>query len=436
MGGLWKKSGTLTGLCLLAVFTLASEARETNLGTRTTSASGRFVIYSKDPTRRMNLSQRADGARKQWLSKAGEQESAPPVIIQDSIGATKPRNNAGVLTRVFEGDGGVMKVQVDIYDASVFQGQTLEMEIYRALALNEIYRDHPPKAGKAFRSPPSWLLEGLCEEGRIQENGPPTGLYATLLKSENPPRLEDFLKSKPELMDATSLTLYRTQALALLKTLQQLSEGPKGLAAFLQALPETNNDLKGLLTAYPSLEGSASRLGKLWTLSIARSSASKGLDPDSIGETARALRELLEVSAPMDPKKPDLGKVTGAAAFPAIARGAGGAYLMRQKSAEFMTLEFRAHPLLRPVIAEYRNITTQLAAKPKKNLGKQIEENGKILALLLQRSDQVADYLNWFEATQLDTLSGNFLEAATPLAVPARTDPISFHLDGIENRGW
>ena len=150
----------------------------------------------------------------------------------------------------------------------------------------------------------------------------------------------------------------------------------------------------------------------------------------------RALKELLDVSAPLDPKKPELGKATGAAAFPAIARSEGGPYLMRQKSAEFMTLEFRAHPLLRPVIEEYRNITTQLASKPKKNLGKQIEENDKILDLLLQRSSQVDDYLNWFEATQLDTLSENFLEVTSPPTAPKRTDPVSLHLDAIENRGW
>ena len=437
MAGHWKSYSALTGLCLLAVCVASLEARENALAARTTSASGQFVIYSKDPTRRTNLAQRADEARAQWLQKIGSDGSYNhTIIIQDSIGSVKRRSNSNALTGIFEGDGGTMKVQVDIYDASVLRNQALEMEIYRALALDWIYRNHPPKAGRAFHSPPAWLLEGLCEEKRIKENGSPAGIYATLLKSENPPRIEDFLKAKPELMEATSLTLYRTQALALLRTLHQLPEGPKGLATFLDSLVENDPDLKGLLAAYPTLENSASRLGKLWTLSIARSSASKGTEPASIGETVRALKEMLDVSAPMDPKNPGLGKAMGAAAFPAIARSEGGPYLMRQKSAELMTLEFRAHPLLRPVIEEYRKITSQLAAKPKKNLTKQIEETGKILDLLLQRSGQVDDYLNWFEATQLDTLSENFLEVTSPPAAPRRTDPISLHLDAIENRGW
>ena len=329
-----------------------------------------------------------------------------------------------------------MKVQTDIYDVSVFRSLALDMEIYRALGLAWIYRDHPPKTGRAFHSPPAWLLEGLVEEKRVSEKGTPDGVYATLLKSDHPPKIEDFLKAKPELMEATSLTLYRTQALALLKTLQQLPERQKGLGAFLDSLAENDADLKTLLAAYPSLENNPSRLGKLWTLSIARNSASKGFEPYSIGETVRALNELLDVSAPVDPKKLGLGKATGAAAFPPLAKSDGGPYLMRQKSAEFLSLEFRAHPLLKPVIAEYRKITTDLASHPKKNVGKQIGETGKILDLLLQRVGKTDDYLNWFEATQLDTLSENFLEVTTPPETRKRTDPISLHLDAIEIRGW
>ena len=427
----------LTGLCLLALLPAAWGAGENTLAGKTTSASGQFVIYSKDAIRRTSLAQRADEARAQWLQKTGGDGNANhPIIIQDLIGSAKPRGNANALTRMFEGDGGEMKVQTDIYDASVFRSMALDMEIYRALGLGWIYRNHPPKTGKPFHSPPAWLLEGLVEDKRVRENGTPEGVYATLLKSEHPPKLEDFLKAKPELMEATSLTLYRAQALALLKALQQLPEGPKGLAAFLDSLAENDADLKTLLAAYPSLENNPSRLGKLWTLSIARNSASKGIEPYSIGETVRALKELLDVSAPVDPKQPALVAATGAAAFPPLARSAGGPYLMRQKSAEFMALEFRAHPLLKPVIAEYRKITTELASKPKKNVDKQIVETGKILDLLLQRTGKVDDYLNWFEATQLDTLSENFLEVTTPPEAPKRTDPITAHLDAIENRGW
>jgi len=427
----------LTGLCLLGQLLSSLEARETSLPAKTTSASGQFVVYSKDATRRTNIVQRAEEARTQWLQKIGSDGNwSHMIIIQDLIGSAKPRGNPQARTAIFEGDEGTLKVQTDLYDASVLRGQGLEMETYRALGIEWIYRSHPLKAGKSFRSPPPWLLEGLVEEKRIRESGTPGAVYNALLKSERPPKIEEFLKAKPELMEATSLALYRTQALALVKTLHQLPEGPKGLGAFLDSLAENDADIKSLLGAFPSLQNDPSRLGKLWTLSIARGSTSKGMEPLSIGETSRALKEILDVSAPLDPKKPELGTVTGGGALPLLARTEGGPYLMRQKSTELLTLEFRAHPLLKPVIGEYRKMTTLLADKPKKNLDKPIEENGKILDLLLQRSGQVSDYLNWFEATQLDTLSENFLETTSPQETPKRTDPVSLHLDAIEERGW
>lgn len=435
--------GRQRNICALtAVFLLAStaalfSARDSLLAGRTTTSSGQFVIYSKDAARRSLIAKRAEAGRAMWNARLSADENwTHPIIIQDLIGSARPRGNPGVQTAIFEGDGGALKVQISVHDSLVLRGQALDAEIYRALGLEWIYRNHPLKAGKSFHSPPAWLVEALTEEVRIRDNDTPSGVYAALLRSEQPPKIEDFLRAKPELMEATTLTLYRTQANALLKTLLGQPEGGRGLGAFLSSLAEADADMKTLLAAFPSLGDESSRLGKLWTLAIARDSTSRGAEPLSVGETDRALQSVLELSMPIDPKKPGLGNATGAAALPEMAKSEGGAYLMRQKAAELLALEFRAHPLLKPVIAEYRNIASTLAQKPKKNLEKAIEENGKIHDLLLQRTGKVDDYMNWFEATQLDTLSEEFLEVTNPPASERRSDPISRHLDAIEVRGW
>ncbi len=435
--GRQRNTCALIALCLLASPAALFSARDSLLSGRTTTSSGQFVIYSKDAARRSLIAKRAEECRSTWNAKLTSDENwKHPVIIQDLIGNTKPRGVAGAQTAIFEGDGGALKVQISIYDASVLHGQALEAEVYRALGLEWIYRNHPLKAGKAFHSPPPWLVEALTEEVRIRDNDTPSGVYAALLRSEQPPKIEDFLRAKPELMEATTLTLYRTQANALLKTLLGLPEGGRGLGTFLSSLAEEDSDMKTLLAAFPSLGGEPSRLGKLWTLAIARDSTSKGAEPLSVGETDRVLKSIFDLSIPIDPKKPGLGNASGAAALPVMAKGEGGPYLMRQKAAELLALEFRAHPLLKPVIAEYRNIASVLSQKPKKNLEKAIEENGKIHDLLLQRTGKVDDYMNWFEATQLDTLSGEFFEVTNPPASERRSDPISRHLDAIEERGW
>lgn len=422
---------------LLVVGAVLPAADDSPLGGRTTSPSGRFVIYSRDPARRTQLSKRAEAARATWSNRLGGEGNIPnPIIIQDLIGGPKPRGNPGAVTSVFEGDGSLLKVQTNIYDPSALRSRELDHEIYRALGLQWIYKDHSPKAGKPFLSPPAWLLEALAHDESMREEGIPDGVYAVLLRSERPPKLEEFLRAKPELMEATSLTLYRAQALALLKGLQGLPEGTAGFGRFLSSLTGEDGDLKPLLAAFPSLGNDAAQLGKIWTLAIARDSAGRGTQSLSVQETGRALKALLDVSAPLDPKKPELGNARGPSAFPLIARSEGGPFLMRQKSAALFALEFRAHPLIRPVIGEYRDITSLLAAKPRKNLDRRLEENGKILDLLLRRSGQTDDYMNWFEATQLDTVSENFLGITSPPAPEKRTDPISLHLDAIEQRGW
>ena len=91
----------MRALCLLALFAAGAEAREKALAGKSTTASGQFVIYSNDATRRTNLARRADEARSQWLQKVGDDEtSSHPIIIQDLIGAAKPHGSANITLRV------------------------------------------------------------------------------------------------------------------------------------------------------------------------------------------------------------------------------------------------------------------------------------------------------------------------------------------------
>jgi hypothetical protein len=52
---------------------------------------------------------------------------------------------------------------------------------------------------------------------------------------------------------------------------------------------------------------------------------------------------------------------------------------------------------------------------------------------------EIDDYLNWFEATQMNSGSGNFtgyLKAVDQLQVPAprRHDPLSVYVDALEDQ--
>ena len=406
---------------------------------RSLSSTGQFVIYYSDATVRMELARASEDVKEKWRRIFHlKDEWKAPIIIQ--VADHRPRNAPRLLTRLYESDGGAYKVQIDIYDISVMKDRSLPREILRALCLEYSYRGHPALAGRPVILPPDWLIEGMAEVLLVDAEGIPAGLYEMLIKSGPPPELSVFLKTDPERLDATSRTIYAAQAMGLLQAFLSLPGGANGLTAYLSGLPDGNAADAGRLTgAFPELAENGTRLSKMWTLSLAGASATDRVMPLSMSETRRRLGLLLEISVPKDPRKPELGMVTGAEALPAMARAESGRYVMRQKSEDFLRLELRAHPIMRPIIEEYARITSLLVAKPRKNVEKRLRMNAELQAAVEERTVAIEDYVNWFEATQPGTPSHEFDQAIAGQKVPGlpqRDDPISRQLDRLESRGW
>jgi hypothetical protein len=113
--------------------------------------------------------------------------------------------------------------------------------------------------------------------------------------------------------------------------------------------------------------------------------------------------------------------------------------VLRQKAEDLLRLEVRAHPLVRPIVEEYRTIASQLAAKPGKNLETRIRKNMQLQQAVVKRAGEMEDYLNWFEATRLDTPSREFDSHSDPwtsFLSFRRNDAVSRYLDDVEARGW
>lgn len=406
---------------------------------RSISSSKQFVIYFSDGAVRARLARRAEDLKREWLQSLQlKDEWKAPVVIQ--VVPTRPPKAPRLTTNVYESDGGAMKVQIDVYDPTVLKGAELDLEIYRALSLEFMHRGEPPKAGKAITQPPAWLMEGLSEDALTRDDGLPAGLFEMLVKSGPPPKLEAFLKARPDRMDATSRAVYRAQAMGLLRALLSAPGGGEGLARYLQELPGNNPaDARVLLEKFPQFAADPAALSKVWTLTLANASASDRVKPLSMAETRNQIATLLEIAAPKNPKKPEEGLIQGPEAMQAIARGSAGQYTLKRISEDLFRLEMRAHPIMRPVVEEYRTIATQLAEKPKKNLEKRIRKNMELQAAVAGRTGEIEDYLNWFEATQLTTPSREFEVLPTGLNtadLPERTDSISRLLNDYESRGW
>ncbi|CAN5602412.1 hypothetical protein BH09VER1_BH09VER1_20770 [soil metagenome] len=405
---------------------------------RSISVSQQFIIYYSDRLVRSRLARKSEDLKSNWLHCLGLQDEwKTPIILQ--MHSVRPPRTPRTLTTLYESDGGQLKVQIDIFDPTVLASSDFDLEVYRALCLEYEYRNVPLKSGKSFTQPPNWLLEGIYQDSVAREDGLPPGLFDKLIQNGPPPKLGAFLRQRSENLDATSRAIYRAQALTLLRAFLRVPDGAKHLAEYVASLPGISNaDDDKLLEKFPLLQNQPSNLSKLWSLTLADATGSSRIKTLGIPETLKQLDTIFQLTVAKDPKKPAAGNVTGVECLQILSRTDTGRYVVRQKSEELMRLEARAHPLLQPIVEEYRLIATQLGARSV-NLEKRLRKNEELCQAVAKRADQISDYVNWFEATQLDTPSREFDAITMPddsqTAVP-RTDAISRRLDDLEARGW
>ena len=386
------------------------------------SRSGVFVASSPDRDLRNQMLRAADSVFVEWKKILSENEGfAAPIILNDKTQTPTPRGGSTVRPLIFDTEVG-MKVQVDIHDKAALQTGAFAKGVFTVLALQAMYGNGESHAGKALALPPGWFVEALAEELRRSKEGAPEGLYSALIQSGHPPDLDDFFRQKPEILDAGSIVSYRAQAVSLLQVLKKTKESKHGFAALLADPTFSKGEMIPILSAFPSV-ASQKALSKLWTLSIARGSMPSRMASLSVEQSDQ---ELSGIFKPFN----------GPSKLSETAIGTGGGYLMRECAVRLFNLEFRAHPIYRPILDEYRKIVTLLARKPKARVAAQIEDVESVRNFLVQRSEKITDYLNWYEVTQIDALPAEKIKPPSSSGPLIRNDPYAIYLDGFEARGW
>jgi hypothetical protein len=97
----------------------------------------------------------------------------------------------------------------------------------------------------------------------------------------------------------------------------------------------------------------------------------------------------------------------------------------------------RANPIYRPIVLGYREIASALARKKTRRVTRRLDQLASARKETGAVMEKIDDYLNWFEATQSQTRSGNFAEylkaaGKSDDSEPRRRDPISVYLDVLE----
>jgi len=237
-------------------------------------------------------------------------------------------------------------------------------------------------------------------------------------------------------MNAASLKLYQAYALSFLKLLTGLPNGRSCLASYINDLPLGKDaPSTDLIKHFPALNGSEQTLGKWWTLSLADISASNRYQGLTVQETEKRLAELLKITIPVGSRNET--KVFPVEDFKQFIKLPQARTVLANTASNLQGLTAQANPLYRPIVGEYQSIVAEMQRGRTRHLDVRLKSISNYRDMVTTRVEQVADYLNWFEATQMVNRSNSFddyMKTANQLSndAPKRDDEISHYLDGIE----
>lgn len=385
------------------------------------SPSRQFVIYGANASLRGAVSGLAEQVKTNLLRLLGasDQWKTPIVINLQQRQANVPELPGSSLR--FSQTGAGLKLQLDFTLAADAGAHLLQRQILRAILLERIYRQHDDIApGTPYTEPPSWLVEAVL--AKIQEaEQAPTFVPSSL------PSLGEFLRQQPELLDPVGSQIYRVCSAALLLVLNDGAEGAARLNSYIENLASSSSDpVADLKTLFPAF--SAADLEKHWQTTIRKSADVQSFALLSFSDTERRLAEALRLQV--------AGKSVTLEALAKARPGAREKSILTDAARSLTLLAATANPVLRPVINEYQQISQSLARAKWKGQAERLARVHALEKRLSTRMEEVDDYMNWFEATQVPTASGLFNDyfgtARQPEDQTRRRDGLSVYLDAVE----
>ena len=424
-------------LACLALLGGAGAASALDLSQRTVSASKQFTVYSSDAALRGRVASFAEELKGEWLGMLGQTDRWKyPVILTMERAPAGQGEIPPVALSLIQYEAG-FKVQIDVRIGVDPADVNLQKHLLRALFLEYAYRARPDavQGGTPFVEAPWWLIEGTVQLLRSKQAGAETELFKRILDLNRVPPIDVFLAQKPSSDEGSSFeAMDQAGALCLVQLLIEMPSGRDDLGNYLRHLPDGSPDpLRALQRDFPALLVEEGGPQKWWTLNLARLSSAdryKGLSPE---ETDSELAALLQFEVPGP--KGAAPKSFGIADFDAYLKLPASRPVLAANQAGLAELSLRSSALYRGVILEYQEIFSQLVRSKSHGLKDRLVRVAAWRESMLRRTADIADYLNWFQATQMDANQKTFrgyIKAANDLATPVRrNDPITRYLDEI-----
>lgn len=405
---------------------------------KTLSPSRQFILYGTDVGLRGAISRLAEETKTNLLALLRRSDSwkTPIVIALQFPQANVPETPPAALH--FGQTGSGLKLQLDLTILSNFKSIAVERELLRAILLEIIYREQPDiAAGTEYVDPPDWLLDGVLATAAGSDSQPlAEALEPLVVAGEIMPLSDLFRPRKLSGLDSPGRLLYRSYSAVLVKWLLDQPEGRARLGQYIDNLSHASNDpLAELKVYFPALNEDV--VEKTWRARVAQFCASQSYQLLTFGETERKLNELLSIKT-AEPAAPS-STAFGLEDLSLHRISPAQSQALTQLSQALMLLGVRANPILRPVIAQYQQIAMLLAAGKNSGLSERLARLRVLRGKIAARMSKIDDYLNWFEATQAPTKSGefaNYLNAAERQSetAPRRHDALSVYLDALEEQ--
>jgi len=420
-------------IVVLSIF--AWQALRAALPAHSVSPSRQFVIYGADAALRGTISELAEQTKSNLLALLRQRDEWKTAVIinlqpqQANLPEIPPTD-----LRVSQTGFGV-KLQLDLTVGQNLAASLIERQLLRAILLEMIYRDEGDLApGTTLVEPPDWLVEGALAltPGRERDS-----LVGALSRTDKGKSLEEFLGQRFDLLDSAGRTLYRAYSVALVQLLLDEGGGPARLGRFISNLSSASNDPAADLKArFPQLR---EELEKKWRSAVARLSEHQTYQLLTFAESERRLDELLQIKISDGtrnrgrPKPANLSELARRKLSPEEKAA------VNQMSQALLLLVGTAHPVLRPVAREYEQIAALLTRGKRRGIARRVSRLDGTRKELAARMGDIDDYMNWFEATQMQNRSGAFsdyLKAAnqSQVSAPRRRDPLSVYLDALEDQ--
>jgi hypothetical protein len=452
----------LLATALLVAGFVAGAAAQQAEGTVTATASKKakqIRVVADDPAARAAFSLFADGLRGEFGAVFGENDEAWAFPIELRVtGSAKDivEGRSAAIPPIELLPSGQFQLQLAVRLHTRHDQTEVRRELLRILLYEMMLRPHAANPA-AFSGPsldvPPWLLRGLDELMRHRASGRPSDLYAGIVNSREILSVAKILRQPEQTPDPVTDSIFAASSAALLSALLAQEGGQAGIRGFLGSLPQQPNpDTEALLRAhFPGLRGSAGALEKWWSLEIASMGQLQAVEFYAPKQTVELLEEALAIQlAAGQPKaaegfrkflpqmKPDAAFTGRVHDFSRFSSHEGAKAALEGSRTKLKTLGLRAFPLYRSLLSRYELAVGRLVDGKPRGVEADLKKLDAEREAIGQSLERVADYLNFYEATQAEGRSEAYeqyrraREQLEKQGRPSRNDRISRYLDALE----